>query len=202
MTIHQIPNTLKPRCVLDAVHGQPAVQGRAAPDRLRRRHALHDGRRPQGDRRLGRTVVHQRRPRPARDRRRGFAAADAAGLCAVVPDRPSDRVRLRREAGGDRAARTGPRLLHQFRFRVGRHGAQDRAGLPSRCRPADAHPPDRPRARLSWRRFRRHVGRRHGEQPQGVRDASARRRSSAPHPRSRPQRLLQGSACARRRARR
>ena len=47
---------------------------------------------------------------------------------------------------------------------------------------ADAHAPDRPRARLSRRRLRRHVGRRHGQQPPRLRDPSARRRSHPPHP--------------------
>ena len=37
-----------------------------------------------------------------------------------------------------------------------------------------AHAPDRPRARLSRRRLRRHVGRRHRQQPQGVRRACCR----------------------------
>ncbi len=46
--------------------------------------------------------------------------------------------------------------------------AQDRAGLAARARPGHAHPPDRPRARLSRRRLRRHLGRRHGQQPQAV----------------------------------
>ena len=47
--------------------------------------------------------------------------------------------------------------------------------------PGHPHPPDRPRARLSRRRLRRHVGRRHRQQPQDVRHAAGRRRSSAPH---------------------
>ncbi len=45
-----------------------------------------------------------------------------------------------------------------------------------------AYPPDRPRARLSRRRFRRHLGRRHGQQPQTLRIAARRRRSSAARP--------------------
>ena len=47
---------------------------------------------------------------------------------------------------------------------------------------ATPHPPDRPRARLSRRRLRRHVGRRHGGQPPCVRDPSAGRRPHPPHP--------------------
>ena len=42
-----------------------------------------------------------------------------------------------------------------------------------------AHAPDRPRARLSRRRLRRHLGRRHRHQPQALRRAARRRRSSA-----------------------
>ena len=42
--------------------------------------------------------------------------------------------------------------------------------------------PDRPRARLSRRQLRRHLGRRHRQQPQDVRHAAVRRRSSAATP--------------------
>ena len=45
-----------------------------------------------------------------------------------------------------------------------------------------AHPPDRPRARLSRRQFRRHLGRRHRRQPQDVRHAARRRRPPAATP--------------------
>jgi beta-alanine--pyruvate transaminase len=48
-----------------------------------------------------------------------------------------------------------------------------------------AHPADRPRARLSRRRLRRHLGRRHGQQPQVVRLAARRRRPPAAHLRPR-----------------
>ena len=53
-----------------------------------------------------------------------------------------------------------------------------------------AHPPDRPRARLSRRQFRRHLGRRHRRQPQDVRHAADRRRPHAAHPRPGQERLL------------
>ena len=52
---------------------------------------------------------------------------------------------------------------------AGRHRAQDRARLLERPRPGTARALDRPRARLSRRRLRRHVGRRARQQPQGVR---------------------------------
>ncbi len=91
---------------------------------------------------------------------------------------------------GDAAAgRSRPRVLHQLRLRIGRHRAQDRDRLSSRPRRGRAHPPDRPRARLSRRRLRRHLGRRHLGQPQVLRQPAARRRSSAAHPRSREERL-------------
>ena len=56
---------------------------------------------------------------------------------------------------------------------------------------ADPHAPDRPGARLSRRRLRRHVGRRHGEQPPRLCHPSARRRSHPPHLRSRRATLSQ-----------
>ena len=51
-----------------------------------------------------------------------------------------------------------------------------------------AHAPDRPRARLSRRRLRRHLGRRHRQQPQAVRHAARRRRSPADDLQPRPSR--------------
>jgi 4-aminobutyrate aminotransferase-like enzyme len=59
--------------------------------------------------------------------------------------------------------------------------------------PGHAHPLRRPRARLSRRRLRRHLGRRHGQQPQMVRRDAARCRPPAAHP-SAAERLLQGRA--------
>ena len=62
-------------------------------------------------------------------------------------------------------------VLHQLGLRVGRHRAEDGAGLPPRARRRPPHAADRPRARLSRRQLRRHLGRRHGRQPQDVRRA-------------------------------
>ena len=70
-----------------------------------------------------------------------------------------------------RAGRPEARVLHQFGFRIGGHGAQDRARLPSRARRGPPHPPDRARARLPRRQFRRHCGGRHRRQPQDLRPA-------------------------------
>ena len=54
--------------------------------------------------------------------------------------------------------------------------------------------PHRPRARLSRRRLRRHFGRRHGQQPQILRFAPGRRRSSAGDLQPRTSGLHQGRA--------
>ena len=183
VTIHQIPNTAEPRSVLDAVHGQPAVQGRAAPARLAPK------------------ACTTRPSRAARcsTARPGCGASMPATAGARSPMRSQRQLTtldyapsfqmghpiafdFAEKLAAIAPRRARPHLLHQFRLRVGRYRAEDRAGLSSRGRPGDAHPPDRPRARLSRRRLRRHVGRRHGQQPPGVRDASARRRSYAPYP--------------------
>ena len=88
-------------------------------------------------------------------------------------------------AGRPAAGRPRPRVLHQLRLGGGRHRAEDRARLSPRPRRGHAHAADRPRARLSRRRLRRHLGRRHGRQPQVLRPAAAGRRPSAAHPRPR-----------------
>ena len=77
----------------------------------------------------------------------------------------------------------GPRAchLHQFRLGIGRDGAEDGDRLSPRQGRGLALPPDRPRARLSRRQFRRHLGRRHRAQPQDVRHAADRRRPHAAH---------------------
>jgi beta-alanine--pyruvate transaminase len=87
-------------------------------------------------------------------------------------------------AGRHRARGPQPRPLHQLRLRIGRDRAQGRARLSAREGRGQPLPPDRPRARLSRRQFRRHLGRRHRHQPQDVRHAADRRRPPAAHPRS------------------
>ena len=103
-----------------------------------------------------------------------------------LPDGPPEGVRARGAADRDRAAGPRPRLLHQFRLGIGRDGAEDRARLSAREGRGQPHPADRPRARLSRRQFRRHLGRRHGRQPQAFRHAARRRRPHPPHARPRP----------------
>ena len=71
------------------------------------------------------------------------------GLRAAVPDGSPGRLRTRERDRALAARRSRPRVLHQLGLGVGRHRAQDRARLPPRARRGDAHPPDRPRARLS-----------------------------------------------------
>ena len=82
----------------------------------------------------------------------------------------------------DRARGPQPRPLHQFRLGIGRDGAEGGAGLSPGEGRRQPLPPDRPRARLSRRQFRRHLGRRHRHQPQDVRHAADRRRPHAAHP--------------------
>ena len=101
-------------------------------------------------------------------------------------------------------APVGPRpcVLHQFGLGIGRHGAEDGARLSPRQGRRLALPPDRPRARLSRRQFRRHLGRRHRQQPQDVRHAADRRRPYAAHASAGQERLHARPARAWRRARR
>ena len=159
-------------------------------------------RRPQGARRHGRPVVRQCRPLPPEDHRGDPAAGGRARLRAGLPDGPPDRLRIRQPAGRHRARRAGPCVLHQFRFGIGRHGAEDRARLSPREGQRLALPADRPRARLSRRQFRRHLGRRHRHQPQDVRHAADRRRPHAAHASAGQERLHARRAGAWRGARR
>ena len=123
-----------------------------------------------------------------------FQFAHAAGLPARLAPR------------GAGAGRSRSRLLHQFGLGGLRHGAQDRHRLSQHARAGVAPAPDRARARLSRRRLRRHLGRRHGQQPQVLRLAAVGRRSSAGDLQSRASGLHQGRAGmgrpSRRRARR
>ena len=93
--------------------------------------------------------------------------------------RASQIVRAGEPDRGAGAGRSQPRVFLQFRLGGDRHRAQDRARLPQCARRRRAHAPDRPRARLSRRRLRRHFGRRHCQQPQILRHAAGRCRPSA-----------------------
>ena len=161
----------RPRSILDAVLGEPRIQEGAAPLGSRRRHVLHHRRWAPRARRHLRAVVRQRRPLPAEDRRSGPQAGWRARFRRHLPDGPSASLRMRLAACQCRPARLQPRVLHQLRLGVGRDRAQDRARLSPRQRQRVENAPDRPRARLSRRQFRWHLGRRHRQQPQMVRHA-------------------------------
>ena len=115
-------------------------------------------------------------------------------FCSDLPVRPSAGVPARLAPGRSRAGRSRSRVLLQFRLRGLRHRAQDRARLSQCARAGLASASDRPRARLSRRRVRRHFGRRHGQQPQVLRFAARRRRPSARDLQSRASGLHQGRA--------
>ena len=99
-------------------------------------------------------------------------------LRADVPDGPSERLRTRERLVDFTGNKFSQVFYHELRIRGGRHRAEDGARVSPRPRRRHAHAADRPRARLSRRRLRRHLGRRHGEQPQVVRLAADRRRPS------------------------
>ena len=116
----------------------------------------------------------QRRPRPPRSRRRRRAAADEPRLRALVQSRPPAGVRFRQPA----RPRSRPRGSTASSSPIPAPRSVDTAlkialAYQRAAAQADAYAPDRPRARLSRRRFRRHVGRRHGAQPPRLRDPSA-----------------------------
>jgi beta-alanine--pyruvate transaminase len=89
-------------------------------------------RRPQGDRRHGRPLVRQCRPWPPQDRR----GRSRSRQPSWITRRPS-RWAIRRRSSWPIAwsisrRRARPSALHQFRFGVGRDGAEGRAGLSPR----------------------------------------------------------------------
>ena len=170
---------------------------------VRQGHALHDDRRPQGARRHRRPVVRQCRPLPAEDHR-GDPAARPAELDYAPAFQMGHPIafELANRLVDIAPAGHRPRVLHQFRLGIGRHRAEDRARLSPREGRGLALPADRPRARLSRRQFRRHLGRRHRHQPQDVRHAADRRRPPAAHAPARQERLHARRARAWRGARR
>ena len=148
----------------------------------RQGHALHHDRRPQGARRHRRAcgasmpaIAGRRSPRRSQTR--------PASSTTRRPSRWAIRssFELANRLVDIAPAGPRPRVLHQFRLGIGRHRAEDRARLSPREGRRLALPPDRPRARLSRRQFRRHLGRRHRHQPQDVRHAADRRRPHAAH---------------------
>ena len=124
----------------------------------------------------------QCRPLPAQDHRGDPATGGGTRLRAGLPDGPPQGLRAGQPAGRPGSRRSRPCPLHQFRIGIGRDRAQDRPCLSPREGRRLALPPDRARARLSRRQFRRHLGRRHRRQPQDVRHPAHRCRPHAAHP--------------------
>ena len=178
------PQPEQSRSLLDAVHRQPAVQGQAAPVRRRQGHALHH---PSTAARCSTAPPASGACNAGHGRKkivRGGRATRSRRWITRPPSRWAIPSAFELASRLDHAAagRSRPCVLHQLRLRGGRHRAEDRARLSPRARPGHAHAPDRARARLSRRRLRRHLGRRHRHQPQVLRPAADRRRSPAAHP--------------------
>ena len=154
----------------------------------RRGHALLEPRRPAGARRHVGPVVRERRPRAGRRSPTRCTSSSWSSTTRPAFQMGHPKVfELAARAGGDL---TPQGLDHVFftnsGLGVGRDGAEDRARLSPREGRGQPHPPDRPRARLSRRQFRRHLGRRHGRQPKAVRHAARRRRPSSATPTTSP----------------
>jgi hypothetical protein len=168
--------------LLDAVHRQPPVQ--AEPADARRPKDMHYTalRRPPDPRRHGGPLVRQRRPLPAEDRR-----GDPSRPASWTTHPPSRWATRRRSSWPTGCVDIAPEGFDHVLFTNSGSESVETAlkmalayhRVPGRRL---AHPPDRARARLSRRQFRRHLGGRHRQQPQDVRHAADRRRPHAAHP--------------------
>ena len=144
-----------------------------APRLIARAKDMHyyTARRPRRARRHGRPVVLQRRPQPRPDRRGDPAPGGRARLSRR---RSSSRIRKAFELASRIAALAPGDLDHVFFCNSGSEAVDTALKIAlayTTCAAkALAHAPDRARARLSRRRLRRHLGRRHRRQPQ---DSSA-----------------------------
>ena len=178
-------------------------QFKKAPRLLVRAEGMHspDRRRAQGARRHLRPLVRQCRPLPAEDRR-GDRASRSASSTTPAPSRWG--IRRPSSCASRSSTIAPPGFDHVFFTNSGSESVETALKIALAYHRVKgegcAHPADRPRARLSRRQFRRHLGRRHRRQPQTVRHAARRRRPPPPHPRPRPQRLHARPAGAWRRA--
>ncbi len=142
-------------------------------------------RRPPGARRHGRPVVRQCRPLPPADHR----GDPASRRPSSTTRRPSRWATPRPSSWPTGWSTSRPRAWTMCSSPTPAPKSVDTAlkiahRLSPRARRGLALPPDRPRARLSRRQFRRHLGRRHRHQPQDVRHAADRRRPHAATPTS------------------
>ena len=135
--ISPAPAPTRSRRLLDAVHRQPPVQGRPAPAGSRRGHALLDRRRPRKCSTAS-PACGASMPATAGEKspRRWPAAADAWSTRRPFQMGHPIAFELASRLAAIAPARHGPRVLHQFRLRVGRHGAEDRALAYHRARGA------------------------------------------------------------------
>ena len=172
--------TYPPRRLLDAVHAEPAVQGRrrawwSSAEGIAYR--TPDGREIlDGTSGLWCVGAGHRHPK----HRRGDEAADRhARLRVELPGRPPGAFELAERIG----ALAPPGLDRVFLVNSGsrglRHRAEDRAGPCACARAGPAHAVRRPRACLPRRGLRRHLGRRHDQQPPRLRRRDAARRPPA-----------------------
>ena len=129
------------------------------------------------------TVVRQRRPLPAEDRR-GDRASRSASSISPAPSRWA--IPRAFECASQLVNIAPPGFDHVFFTNSGSESVETALKIALAYHRAKGNgaegPPDRPRARLSRRQFRRHLGRRHRQQPQDVRHAADRRRPSAATP--------------------
>ena len=153
-------------------------------------------RRPRGARRLRGPVVRERRSWPRRDRRSDHQQRSPRST-SRRPSRWATRSPSKRRS---KVAGLMPDGLDRIFFTNSGSESVDTALKIAlayhRARgEGAAHASDRPRARLSRRGLRRHLGRRHRAEPQDLlRRAAAGRRSSAAHAQPRTQRVFEGPA--------
>ena len=180
------------RSFLAALHRQPLLQEEPAHDR-RAKDMLHhpDGRKVvdgiAGCGAATPATTASRSSRPSRSRR-------PARLRAGLPVRPSQGVPARHRASPRWRRATSTMCSSPTRARrrwTPRSRSRWPINVPRRGLP---HPPHRPRARLSRRRLRRHLGGWHRQQPQVLRRAAGRRGPPAAHLQPARAGVLQGRA--------